>query len=199
MSAFDTLDGIPGWDPRDDGIGLLNLVEIDTAEDTLRFGVGFDARFVDVNGMEWLGATILRVSSMPSALSGVAPEGDLSLSFFQDPDEPDFITSIMEDGPALVAGRPIRFYLQPLRTPEEMFAPTIAPVLVYTRIMRTLTAAASGAQGRTLKLTFEAWSEKRRQARRIRFDRAGHELLLGESNPSLEYRPTDMREDEKLF
>lgn len=200
MSAFsDGLDSIPGWNPRDDGIGFLRLVELDTPEGALRFGIGFEGRFIDANGDEWAGSTVLAVSSMPSALNGVAPEGELSLSFFQDPDAPDFVAYVRQYGAAYVNGREIRFYLQPLRTPDELFAPVVAPLLTYTRIMRTITVKASGAQDRSITLTFEAWSEKRRQARRIRFDRAGHELLLGEANPSLEYRPTDNREDEKLF
>lgn len=197
--SFETLDSIAGWNPRDDGIGLLNLVELDTPDGAARFGVGFDGKFIDVNGDTWWGSTILRVSTMAAALNGVSPEGELGLSFFQDPDAPDLVAQVLDLGAAYVDGREIRFYLQPIRSVEEFYAPGIAPILLHTRIMRTVTARASGAQDRSLTLTFEAWSEKRRAARRIRFDRAGHEYLLGASNPSLEFRPTDMQEDEKLF
>lgn len=199
MTAFDTLTGIPGFDPRGDGLGKLELVEIDTPDGVFRFGIGFDGRFVDHIGREWHGLQILRVSSLGSAINGVAPEGEMSLSFFQDPDAPDLVAQVQALGADYIAGREIRFLFQPIRSPEELYAPGLPPVLHTTRIMRTVTARASGAQDRTLTLTFEAWSEKRRAARRIRFDRAGHEQLLGASNPSLEWRPTDLREDEKLF
>ncbi len=197
--TFETLGEFAGWHPRDDGIGLLNLVEIDTPDGVYRFGCGFDARFVDSLARTWWSLSVLRMSSLGSAINGVAPDGNLSLSFFQDPDEPDLVEDIQALGADYIAGRPIRFYIQPLRSVVDLYAPVIAPVLIATRTMRTVTSRASGAQDRTLSLTFEGWSEDRRTARRVRFDRAGHEQLLGSSNPSLQYRPTDNREDEKLF
>jgi len=199
MTQFDAIDSIPGWNPRDDGLGLLNLVSIDTPDGLARFGVGYDGRFIDANGSTWWGLTILRVSGMGSALQGVAPEGEMGLAFFQDPDQPDLVAQVLSHGADYVDGRPIRFYAQPLRSVEEIYAPTIEPILIHTRKMRTVTGRVSGAQDRTLSLTFEAWSEKRRAGRRQKFDQAGHEFFLGEPNPSLEWRPTDNREDEKLF
>ncbi len=50
-----------------------------------------------------------------------------------------------------------------------------------------------------MTLTFEAWTENRRAARRIILNTEGHANLIGEANPSLEMIPTVDFEEEKLF
>lgn len=193
------LDAIPGFDPRAEVANVLNLVDVETTEGSFGFLVGTDGKFTDVNGKVWWGSTILSASAIESALNGASPSGTLSLSYFQDPSQPDLIAQLQALGPDYVIGNTVTFYWQPLLSVAEFYAPTIEPQRLVTRTIREMTMRAAGAQDRVITLGFESWAEDRRTARRITFSQEGHEQLLGTSNPSLEFRPTDVREDEKLF
>ncbi|WP_245597408.1 hypothetical protein [Leisingera caerulea] len=155
--------------------------------------------FTDINGDKWFGTQLASVSSLASALDGQAPEGSLTLSFFQDPDADNLIAQVKELGLQYIKGRPITFYIQPINSQSEFYAPAVAPVQWLQRTMRTLVFRESGAQDRSISVTFEAWSENRRASRRIILNTEGHAKLIGEENPSLEFMPTDDFEEEKLF
>ena len=187
------------FNPRDEVIAELNLAELDTPDGPARFMIGTDGKFIDTNGDAWLGSQMISVSSMQAAIGGGAPEGSITLSYFQDPDEDNLIGKVRELGADYVAGRAIRFYHQPIRSQAEFMAPSIPPLLWATRTMRTITFTANGAQDRSMTLTFEAWTENRRAARRIILNTEGHAKLIGEANPSLEMIPTTDFEEEKLF
>jgi hypothetical protein len=188
-----------GFDPRADVVGVLDLCNINTPDGDFGFMPGTDGKFTDVNGKEWLGSTILTISRLQSAIDGVAPSGSVGMSFFQDPDQPDLIAEIKRLGIEYVDGRPITFYWQPIRTPEEFYAPTTPPVQWLQRTMRTLSFRANGALDRSVTLGFESWSEDRKAARRIILNTDGHAKLIGAANPSLEFMPTVDFEEEKLF
>ena len=188
-----------GFDPRAGIIGFLSLVEIDTADGTYRFLLGQDGRFTDVNGNVWLGSALGSVTALESAIGGIAPSGSLSMSYFQDPTMDDVIQQIKALGVDYVKGREVRFFLQPIGDVAEFSAPRFAPVRYMTRISRQLSYKFSGAQDRRITLSFEAWSEGRRAARRIALNTEGHKALTGSDNPSLKYMPTVDFETEKLF
>ncbi|UWQ59969.1 hypothetical protein K3722_07515 [Leisingera caerulea] len=188
-----------GYNRQDDVLGVLDLCEIDTPDGPARFIIGTDGVFTDINGNQWFGTQLASVSSLASALDGQAPEGSLTLSFFQDPDADDLIAQVKALGLDYIRGRPITFYVQPINSQAEFSAPTAAPVQWMQRTMRTLVFSASGAQDRSISVTFEAWSENRRASRRIILNTEGHAKLIGEENPSLEFMPTDDFEEEKLF
>lgn len=187
------------FDPRDEVIAVLDLVEIDASDGTHRFLVGTDGVFTDSAGRAWAGSALASVSGLESAIDGVAPEGEISLSFFQDPTMPDLIGQVKALGLDCIKGREIRFYLQPIRSQAEFQAPTTPPLLWCTRIMRQLRFTASGAQDRSISLSFETWAERRRAARRLVLNETGHRILTGASNPSLSLMPTSDFEEEKLF
>jgi hypothetical protein len=187
------------YDPRDDVIAMLDLVELDTPDGPARFIIGTDGMFTDTSGNVWTGSQLIKVSSLQAALDGKAPEGSLTLSFFQDPNADSLIEQIKDLGVDYIAGRPITFYFQPIRSQAEFSAPTIAPIQWMQRTMRTLTFKAGGAQDRSITLSFEAWAENRRTARRIMLNTEGHKSLIGETNVSLEFMPTTDFEEEKLF
>lgn len=188
-----------GYSRQDDVLGVLDLCEIDTPDGPARFIIGTDGIFTDINGNQWVGTQLASVSSLASALDGQAPEGSLTLSFFQDPEAADLIAQVKELGLDYIKGRTITFYIQPITSQAEFYAPTMAPVQWMQRIMRTLVFSASGAQDRSISVTFEAWSENRKAARRTILNTEGHAKLIGEANPSLEFMPTDDFEEEKLF
>ncbi|MFY0620037.1 hypothetical protein [Shimia sp.] len=192
-------DTIDGWNPRDDVVGVLNLVNIHTEDGEFGFLLAQDGVFVDVNGKHWYGSTLLSSPKLQSAIDGVAPAGEISVSFFQQPDAPDLVDQMLSLGVDYVNGHKIEFYLQPICSMAEFSAPTIAPQLELTRTMRKLSYRASGAEDRSIGLSFEPWSEERRAARRITLNTDGHAKLLGAANPSLEYMPTQDFEEEKLF
>ena len=194
MSFFPT-----SYDPRDDVIAVLDLAEIDTPDGPARFIIGTDGVFTDTDGNQWVGSQLVQVSSMQSALDGTAPAGSITLSFFQDPNADSLISQIKELGADYITGRPITFYIQPIRSQAEFRAPTIAPIQWMQRTMRTLTFTAGGGQDRSITISFEAWAENRRAARRIVLNTEGHAQLIGEANSSLEFIPTVDFEEEKLF
>lgn len=187
------------YNPRDDAIAMLDLAEIETPDGQARFMIGTDGLFTDINGKVWHGSQMINVSSMQAAIGGAAPEGSISLSYFQDPDADNLIGKIRELGADYVAGRAIRFYFQTIRSQAEFVAPTIPPLLWSTRTMRTIKTTCKGAQDRSITLSFEAWTENRRVARRIIMNTEGHAKLIGEANPSLSMIPTSDFEEENLF
>src|SRR5690554_3463678 len=101
------------FDPRDEVIAVLDLVEIDTMDGTYRFIIGTDGVFRDSNGAEWWGSALASVSGLESGINGVAPEGQIVMSFFQDPTMPDLIAEMKDQGVDYIAGQEIRFFLQP--------------------------------------------------------------------------------------
>ena len=179
--------------------GALDLCEIDTPDGPARFIIGTDGVFVDTDGNRWFGTQLASVSSLGSAMEGQAPEGNVTLSYFQDPDADDLITQVRALGLTYIEGRPITFLVQPIGSMEEFYAPKVAPVQWMQRTMRTLGISASGAQDRSISLGFEAWTEKRRASRRIVLNTEGHAKLIGEANRSLAFMPTTDFEEEKLF
>lgn len=187
------------YDPRDIVSGVLDLCLVDTTDGPARFLLGTDGRFTDTNGDIWYGSQLIGVSSLAAAIGGDAPEGNLTFSFFQDPDADDLITELRAQGLDYVKGRDITFYVQPVRAMEEFYAPTSAPIQWMVRTMRTLTYVATGAQNRSISVSFEAWSENRKSARKLTLNTNGHATLIGEANVSLSYMPTDDFEEDKLF
>lgn len=187
------------YDPRDPVAAVLDLCEVDTPDGPARFILGTDGVFTDVNGNTWVGSQLLGVGGLESAIGGQAPEGEITLSYFQDPDASSLISELRALGVDYIAGRPIRFLIQPIRTMAEFTAPTVAPHQWLERTMRVLTFAASGALDRSITVSFEAWSEDRQGALRIVLNTEGHAQLTGAANPSLEFMPTDNFQEEKLF
>ena len=189
----------PSFNPRDDVVAMLDLAELDTPDGPVRFITGTDARFIDTSGNSWIGSQLIKVSGLQSAIDGIAPAGSLTLSFFQDPDAASLIQQVKELGVDYIAGRPIRFYFQPIQSQAEFYKPTLAPIRWMQRTMRTLTFSAGGAQDRSITLSFEAWGENRRAARRIILNTEGHKALIGETNVSLIFMPTTNDPPMKMF
>ena len=188
-----------GFDPRADVVRLFDLVELDTPGGVVRFWIGGEGTFRDVTGAEWYGSQILEVSALESAINGIAPAGSISVAFYQDPDAPEVIAELQDLGLDYLAGREIRFFVQAFATLAEIYAPKSTPRRVATRIMRTMTIAAKGPLEREISIGFEAWSESRRNARRVVLNTGGHAELIGEANPSLEFIPTTDFQEEKLW
>ncbi|MDO6587697.1 hypothetical protein Q4543_19480 [Salipiger sp. 1_MG-2023] len=179
------------FDPRDDRIGILDLMSIDTADGVVRLIIGTDAVFTDTLGRKWYGSQMFSVESMESAINGVAPAGTATLAYFQDPAAGSLITSLREQGADYIDGENVDFFVQPLCHMGEFYRPSIAPLQWCRRTARTLTFSLSGAVERSISMGFEAWSEGRRTARRIAINTEGHATLLGGvANPSLEFKPS---------
>lgn len=188
-----------GYDPGGVLHGVLDLCEIDTSGGVGRFIIGTDGIFVDVQGNRWFGTQLAGVSSLGSALGGQAPEGNVTLSYFQDPDADDLIAKVKSMGVSAIDGRSISFFVQPCRSLQEFYQPKVPPSRWLTRTMRTLSYSAAGAQDRSITIGFEAWTEKRRAAGRLVLNTEGHARLIGHENPSLKHMPTNDFEEEKLF
>ncbi|MAQ82255.1 hypothetical protein [Psychromarinibacter halotolerans] len=187
------------FDVTADVIGVLHLASIETDDETVRFVVGTDGRFVDINGFSWYGSSLFSVGELEVAINGIAPSGEASLSYFQDPAMPELIDDIKLQGADAVDGRPIRFYVQPLLAAEDLQAPKVAPILFASRTMRAVRYERTGGQQRRITLTFESIWEQRSRRRGLQYTTEDHARLTGSANPSLEFMPTDGQRDVKLW
>lgn len=184
---------------RDPVVAKLDLVNLSTADGDFGFIVGLDGKFRDVNGKTWIGSSLIRASGQESALNGKAPAGEVSMSFYQDPSMPDLVAQIRALGVQYIQDRAISFYVQPLGSVAEFYAPKRPPVLVYKRRMKSLSFGVDGDQTRTLTVSFESAWENRRSALRRIYNTSDHSATLGYANPSLEFVPTNNYQEEKLF
>ena len=187
---------MPDWSSV---IGWLTLAEIDTADGTFRFMPGTDGKFTDANGNEWLGSVLISVPKLTASIGGNAPAGEVTLAYYQDPDDPDLIGQVKSLGIDYVQGNAIRFYAQPLYIMSDLEAPTEAPELFMTRTMEALTFSENGVADRSITLSFETVFQDRKSSRRRVLDERGHSTLLGTSNPSLEYMPRSNWQETPLF
>lgn len=188
-----------GFDPRADVVGALDLVNINTPDGDFGFLLGVDGKFTDVNGKTWWGSTLLAGGDMEMPINGTAPSGSLTLSFFQDPGQPDLIGQMMALGAAYVAGRSATFYVQPLTAVEQFHAPILAPIPLAVREMRSLTWRAVGALERSITVAFEGAFAGRNTARGYFYTTADHARLIGEPNSSLQFMPSDTFQEQPLF
>lgn len=187
------------YDPTEAVVAVLDMAEVDTPDGVFRFIIGTDGIFTDINSNEWVGSQLLSVAPMELPINGIAPEGSITLSFFQDPNAESLIEKIKELGKDYIDGRTITFYVQPIRSQAEFMAPTTAPLKWATRTMRQIKFSAAGAQDRSIVLSFEGAMENRKTSRRIILNTVGHAALIGEANISLSLMPTVQQDDEKLF
>lgn len=183
----------------DEVIGKFELVNVNTPDGDFGFMLGTDGVFTDINGKQWFGSQLVGMSKLEYAINGKAPAGEITMAFFQDPDSPDLVQQIKSLGAEYINGRLLTFYVQPLSSIEDMYNPKVPPYKIATRVMRTIRLTASGAQNRSITLTFEsAWENRRRMKRRI-YNTVDHQRYIGAFDPSLEFVPTVDFEEEKLF
>lgn len=188
-----------GFDPRAPIIGLLDLVSIEAPSGLYRFMVGQEGIFRDLAGNPWYGSQLISASALEWSRDGKAPGGSLTLNYFQDPTAPDLIDQLQASGDADIKGAPVRFYVQPLASHADLYAPRWAPVLVATKTAGTLRYEFQGDVQRSISLTLEGPAALRRTARGLNYTVADHARLIGAANPSLEYMPQIARPEEKLF
>lgn len=191
-----------GFDPRDEITGLIDLVEIDAVSGVARFMIGTDGVFRDSLGRSWYGSQVIGCSGYDWSRGASAEDGSLSMTYFQDPAAASLIDDLRASGDINVAGRAVRFYLQPLAGVAGFYAPTWPPVLVATKVGRSVSYSAEGDTIRRLTLSFEGAMQHRRRKRGFYYTALDHNRLLGNPetpNPSLEFVPIDGRADEPLF
>lgn len=188
-----------GFDASADLVGALELVEIDTPDGAFGFMTSIDGRFTSTDGRIWTGSTLIGAERLDMSPGGRAPEGKLTLSFFQDPLAPDLIGQVRALGADYVRGRPISFLVQPLLDHADLCQPQVAPIPIATRRMTALSFAADGAIARAITLSFEGIFAGRNTARRWSYTTEDHARIVGAPNPSLHYMPTDTFQQEKLF
>lgn len=188
------------FDYRAQSVAMFQLVNINTSTDgDVGFILGADGQFTDLNGKTWYGSTLFGAGRTSLALNGRAPAGELTMSYFQDPTQPDVIDQLQALGPEYVRGRPVTFWLQVFYSFGEMQAPEIAPVLTLTRVATSLTFSHRNALQRGITLAFESVGDLRRTATHRVYGRNAHELLIGAPDPSLEFMPDAADLEQPLF
>lgn len=188
-----------GFDPRDEAVGLLDLVSIDTPDGVFRFLLGADGMFTDHIGRQWIGSTLIDASEIRMSIQGEAPAGSLGISFVPDPDGIDLVARLRELGTEYVAGREIIFWVQPITSMNELYAPTLAPIRWATRRAAHIEIEMQGLLQRSLRLTYEGPFTGRNTANGRQYTVADHAALIGVSNSSLRFMPNDLRGQEALF
>lgn len=188
-----------GYDPRDDVVGMMELVSIDTADGVFRFVLGGDGIFTDTLGRRWIGSQLLDCSELRMSIQGEAPSGTIGLSFIQDPDDGDLIGQIKELGSDYIKGRELTFWLQPIKTMAEFVAPTIPPIPWLRRKAVHVEFDLTGLIERRITLAFEGPFTGRNTAPGLQYTVADHARLIGAANASLRFMPTDTFQEEKLF
>lgn len=187
------------FDLRSRILGFLGLIEVDTPDGTYRFMAGVNGVFRDIEGREWVGSQLLQGNELEWSRNGEAPEGMIGLSYFQDPDAPDLITEVRALGADYLAGRQFRFYVQPLRSMEDFYAPALPMLLIATRRAGSITYDLQGDIVRRITISIEGPMSARRAARVRFYTVEDHARLVGADNPSLEFMPYEPREEEALF
>lgn len=188
-----------GFDSRSEVVGLLDLVSITTDDSTFRFLLGIDGILTDKDGNRWLGSQLLDSSELRLSIQGEAPAGTLSLSFIPDPEDGDLIAQIRALGTDYVRGRDIEFWVQPILSMGELFAPTLPPKRWLVRKAAHIEFDLSGALERRITLAFEGPFTGRNTAPGLQYTVADHARLIGAANSSLRFMPTDTFTEEKLF
>ena len=188
-----------GFDPSADAVGFLTLIVVETEEGPFGFMPGVDGMFTDINGVIYWGSTLLSVPTLKYGIQGTAPEGALTMTFFQNPDAPDLISQLRAQGLSYVEGREVRFYVQPINSQAEFSAPTMAPILFAVRTSARLSFEANGAVQRRITLEFEGPFAGRNEASKLVWSTADHSALWGAANPSLQYMPNSNFEEQKLW
>lgn len=188
-----------GFDASGDSVGLMGLVNINTADGDYGFLPGIDGKFTDLNGKVWWGSVLIGSPAVPMSIDGVAPAGEIGMTFFQDPAMPDLIAQIRELGSDYVRGRALTFFVQPLGAMAQLYAPVFPPIQMATFEMRSIAVEKVGPMQRRIILKYEGIFAGRNEARGWYYSTADHAKLLGAANPSLSLMPTEYRPEEKLF
>lgn len=188
-----------GFNPRDDIYGVIGLIEVETPDGPARFMAGTTGVFRDAKGREWVGSQLLEANELEWSRGGEAPEGTISMSFFQDPQAPDLIAQMRELGAGYLEGRKIRYFVQPLRNIEEFYAPKLPIILIATRIAGSISYEMQGDIARRMTLSVEGPLAGRRATRSRFYSVEDHSRLVGSANPSLQFMPLESREEEALF
>lgn len=191
------------FDPRAEVVGALTLASVDTVDGLFNFMVGTDGVFTDTLGRAWVGSTLIGSSDIEQAINGVAPAGEATLSWFDDPALRDPESSVMEQVKALgadyVRGRALTFYVQPLTDFAQFWQPVIAPIPFARYTMQSLVFSFDGPLQRSITLRWEGVFGGRQTARGWYYTTADHAKLIGAANPSLTYMPKDNMRTEQLF
>lgn len=189
-----------GFDPRSSAAGILQLADVATPDGNFGFIVGQNGRFVDVDGKEWIGSTLISANGTKLSTGGEAVAEAVTFSFFQDPAHPNTLIQELHDlGPDYVKGYPLTRYVQPIGELSELYAPRYAPIPAQVRIMDHLTFGVPNDLVRTITLHLESSLRTRGDAEKLFYNTADHERQLGEPNQSYEFVPTDPREEESMY
>lgn len=188
-----------GFDPDQDVVGLLNLVNINTPDGDFGFLLQEDGVFTDRSAKAWTGAQVLENPALEASINGTAPAGSLGMTFFVDPGDDGFVAEVKALGVDYVRGRALTFFVQPLFAPGDLWAPQVDPIQIAEFRMQSIVIAANGPLQRTMRLTFEGAFAGRNQARGYYYNTVDHAKLIGAANPSLTYLPLHARQPEKLF
>ncbi len=193
----------PSFNPRDEVVGVLTLANINTADGDFGFLIGQDGKFTDIDGKDWWGSTLIDSPEIEMPINGVAPNGQITLSWFDDPTRRvpgvSLIAQIRALGADYVRDRALTFHVQPLTDRAQLWAPVLAPIPFAQVRMQSIAFSLSGATQRSITLSWEGAFAGRNTARGLYYTTTDHARLTGAANPSLTYAPMDNRQPEKLF
>jgi hypothetical protein len=186
-----------GFDPRQDVVGALQLANVNTVDGDFGFIVGSDGMFTDINGKTWMGSRLISQPDMPIGINGLSVGGSLEMAFFDE--SGSLIEEVKALGANYVDGRLLTFYVQPLFSHSDLYAPQLAPIMRGQFVMRSITMNVEGAMMYRMSLNFENVNEGRNGAPMYQHTESDHSALIGAANPSLRFAPSGDRLPEPLF
>jgi hypothetical protein len=187
------------WELGAEVVGGVVLAELDCDGATLRFIIGDEGWFDDVNGNRWVGSKMLSAEPIDFSTSGDAPSMKMTFSYIFDPDSDDLITLVREYGVAAVRNREARFYFQYFARYEELLKPVWEPRLLATRRMLSLNYVIEGPKSRAVSVLMEGPFDLRSKPVNGRYTGADHRRRTGLDEPSLDLMPTNSFDEESLF
>ena len=189
----------PEFNPRDQVIGVLDLIQIDTPDGVYGFMPGVDGKFTDINGQEYWGGILIAEGALQMAIQGASPEGEIGMTFFSDPDGAQLIADIRELGLDYVRGRSITFLIQPLTNMAQFYAPVMPPIQIARRTMTRIIYSMSGPIQRQLSVGYEGVFAGRNAGPGLMYTTEDHARLIGTENPSLTYMPRDDFTEKQMY
>ncbi len=189
-----------GFDPRQDVVGVMDLVLMDTPDGPFRFILAADGKFTDTAGNVWWGSQLFGRPRIEQPINGRAPAIVFTISYFFDPDlGDDLAEKVMELGSDYVKGRNLKMFKQFLFSHNDLYQPVLAPIPRATFEMRHISTRLTGPVERAIALTCETSSAGRNLRRGLIANTLGHAALVGHPNPSLSFMPSDLTVEQKIW
>lgn len=182
-----------------DAVGVVALFELNTTQGFIRLVRGEDGTFTDVNGVSWLGSTLISVGDISVPRNGAAPSFEIGVSYAASATKRGLISIVREHGVAAVVDRKLKVYLQYFESLGDILKPIEEPYLTDTFVMRKLNYSANGAKQRSVSIVCEGAFSLRAKPSNGRYTVTDHQRRTNSTDISLKFMRNNSFESEPFF